>query len=48
MIAKITVEDGKFVHEAHGTFFSNEGAAKKHFEMMGKLWEGGDSIDDYC
>jgi hypothetical protein len=47
-LAKITFEDNKFVHEAHGTFFTIEGATKKHFEMIGKLWEGEDSIDDFC
>jgi hypothetical protein len=47
-LAKITYEEGKFVHEAQGTFFDHKGAEKRHCELIGKLWEGGDSIDDYC
>ena len=47
-LAKITFEDDKFVHAVCGTCFSFEGAEKRHCEMTGKVWEGGDSIDDYC
>ena len=47
-LAKITYEGGKFVHAAQGTFFTHEGAEKKHCELICKLWEGEDSIDDYC
>jgi len=47
-LTKISYEQGKFVHEAQGTFFAHAGAEKRHCELIGKLWEGGDSIDDYC
>ncbi len=47
-LAKVTFEEGKFVHAAYGTCFTLEGAEKRHCEMIGKLWEGEDSIDDYC
>ena len=47
-LAKISVEHEKFVHTAHGTFFTFEGATKKHCELIGKLSSGKDSIDDFC
>lgn len=47
-LAKITHEKGRYVHAAHGTFFTLIGAEKRHSEMLGKFWEGADSIDDYC
>ncbi len=47
-LAKITYEGGKYVHAAQGQFFYHEGAEKQHCELIGKLWEGEDSIDDYC
>ena len=47
-LARVTFEGGRFVHEACGTCFSLEGAQKRHCEMTGQLWMGGDSIDDYC
>jgi hypothetical protein len=46
-VAKITVENGKFVHEALGTFFDFNGAKKKHFGLLGIPFSG-ESIDDYC
>lgn len=47
-LAKVTIEEGAFVHEACGTFFTREGAEKRHCELIGKPWEGEDTIDDYC
>lgn len=47
-LAKVTFEHRKLVHEAIGTFFTIDGAMKKQYEMLGKLWNGGNSIDDYC
>lgn len=47
-VSKITFEEGRFVHAAYGSFFSIEGAEKRHCELVGKPWDGGDSIDDYC
>lgn len=47
-LAKISFEEGKFVHEAHGTFFTPEGAEKKHFELIGMKWDRGDTFDDLC
>jgi hypothetical protein len=42
----VTVEDGKFVHEAIGTFFELDGAKKAHYELLG-LPFAGDSLDDH-
>lgn len=46
-LAKITYENGLFVHTGH-TFFSKEGAEKQFTLAQGLEWTGGDSIDDYC
>lgn len=47
-LAKITFENGKFVHTSLGNFFSQEGAEKQFCLAQGLEWNGGDSIDDYC
>lgn len=46
-LAKITYEDGLFIHTGH-TFFTKEGAEKQFTLAQGLEWTGGDSIDDYC
>lgn len=45
-VAKVTIEDGKFVHEAVGTFFELNGAKKAYYHLLGIPFEV-DSIDDY-
>ena len=47
-LAKITFEDGLYVHTSISTFFSQEGAEKQFCLARGLEWTGGDSIDDYC
>ena len=47
-LAKITFENGQFVHTSIRTFFSKEGAEKQFTLAQGLEWTGGDSIDDYC
>lgn len=47
-LAQVTFENGMFVHESLGTFFTHEGAEKKFVIAQGLLWEGGDTFDDYC
>ncbi len=47
-VAKVTVEDGKFVHESQGTFFSDLGAQKKYCDLLNLEAPSGDCIDDYC
>lgn len=47
-LAQVTFEDDVFVHESCGTFFTLEGAEKQFTLIQNLLWDGGDSIDDYC
>ena len=47
-LAQITFEDGQYVHESCGTFFTPEGAEKEFTLIQGLPWEGGDTFDDYC
>jgi len=47
-LAKITFEDGLFVHTSIRSFYSKEGAEKQFTIAQGLEWTGGDSIDDYC
>jgi len=47
-LAKISYENGVFVHSSLGSFFSKEGAEKQFYLAQGLEWYGGDSIDDYC
>ena len=45
-VAMVTIEDGKFVHEAVGTFFELNGAKKAYYHLLGIPFAA-DSIDDY-
>ena len=45
-VAKVTIENGKFVHESVGSFFELNGAKKAHFELLDIPFSG-ESIDDY-
>ncbi len=47
-LAKITFEDGLYIHTSLGTFFDKTGAEKQFSLAQGLEWTGGDSIDDYC
>jgi hypothetical protein len=47
-LAGVSVEDGLFVHENLGSFFTLDGATKQYVLKRGLEWEGGDSIDDCC
>lgn len=47
-LAKITFEDGLYIHTSLGTFFDKTGAEKQFCLAQGLEWTGGDSIDDYC
>lgn len=51
-LAKVTIEDGKFIHTNKHTFFQYEGVEKSFCELVGKPWvepEGYEGcIDDYC
>lgn len=47
-LAKISFEDGLYVHTSISTFFCKEGAEKQFYLYRGLEWTGRDSIDDYC
>ncbi|OIQ41740.1 MAG: hypothetical protein BM563_00035 [Bacteroidetes bacterium MedPE-SWsnd-G1] len=47
-LAKVYIENEKFVHENLGTFFTLIGAQKQLNLVLGLEWTGEDSIDDYC
>jgi len=47
-LAKITFEDGLYVHTSISTFFSKDGAEKQFSFTCNLNWTGGDNIDDYC
>ncbi len=51
-LAKVTFENGKFIHASEGTFFTFEGAEKAHCSLIGVDWMEPDGyegcIDDYC
>ena len=47
-LAKITYENGLFVHTCLRNFFTEEGADKQYCVAQGLEWTGGDSMDDYC
>jgi hypothetical protein len=47
-LAKVTYENGLYVHKGLGTFFEKEGAKKQFCLAKGLEWTGGDNIDDFC
>lgn len=47
-IAKITFANNVYIHENLRSFFSEQGALKQYTLLQGKVWEGVDTIDDYC
>ncbi len=47
-LAKITYENGLFVHTSLGTFISQEGSEKQFCLEQGLEWNGEESIDDFC
>ncbi len=47
-LAKITYENGLFIHTSLNSYFSKEGVEKQFCLAQGLEWSGGDSIDDYC
>jgi hypothetical protein len=47
-LAKVYIENEKFIHESLGSFFTLIGAQKQFCLAQGLEWNGKDSIDDYC
>ena len=45
-LTKVTVENGKFVHQNVRSYFSLQGALKEHCSLIGVPFE--ESIDDYA
>ena len=45
-VAKVTIEEGRFVHENIGSYFELNGAKKAHFKLLGISFSG-ESIDDF-
>lgn len=45
-VAKIYVENDKFVHESIGSYFDFNGANKEFTIALGQEWEGGQTFDD--
>lgn len=45
-LTEVTLEDGHFVHESRGTFFTLEGAVKQFCISRGEDWQ--ESVDDYA
>jgi hypothetical protein len=45
-VAKVTIEEGRFVHASIGTYFELNGAKKAHFQLLGIPFSG-ESVDDY-
>jgi hypothetical protein len=45
-LAKVTIENGKFIHEAVGTYFSLQGAMKGQCSLLNVPLE--ESVDDHC
>ncbi|WP_435137232.1 HNH endonuclease signature motif containing protein [Formosa sp. A9] len=46
-LAKVYIENNKFIHESLGTFFTLVGTQKRFSLVLGLEWTGEDSIDDY-
>jgi hypothetical protein len=46
-VAKVKIENGKFVHEGLGMYFELNGAKKAYYGLLGIPFSG-ESIDDYC
>ena len=51
-VAKVTVEEGKYIHSSVSTYFDYEGAAKSHCALIDKPWEEPEGyvgcFDNYC
>ena len=47
-LASVYIENEHFIHENMGSFFEKIGAEKQYSLIRGLIWNGGDSIDDYC
>ena len=47
-LTEIRYENGFYIHESIRTFFTGEGAEKYYTLSLGKVWTGGDVMEDFC
>ncbi len=47
-LSRITMENGKFVHESVGAYFSQEGVLNAYHRLLGMDAPYAETIDDYC
>lgn len=47
-VAELSFKDGNFIHESKGSFITENGAEKCYTLSLGKEWNGGDVLEDYC
>ena len=47
-LAKVTLENGVYVHASLGSYFTPDGAEKQYVLAQGLEWTGGDTFDDFC
>ena len=47
-LSEVRFENGFFIHKSIRTFFTEDGANKYFTLSLGKEWDGGDVMEDYC
>lgn len=47
-LSEVTYENGYFIHKSIRTFFTEDGANKYYTYSLGKEWNGGDVMEDFC
>lgn len=47
-LSEVTYENGYFIHKSIRTFFTEDGANKYYTHSLGKEWNGGDVMEDFC
>lgn len=47
-LAKVTYEQGLYIHSNVGTFFTKDGAEKQFCLARGLEWTGGETFDEFC
>ena len=47
-LTEVKYDSGNYIHESIRTFFSEEGAEKYYTLSLGKVWTGGDVMEDFC
>ncbi len=47
-LSKITIQEEYFVHSNEGSFFQEDGGQKFFTLAMGREWDGGEVLDEFC